>query len=155
MHKLLERCLAWKGHKHSPQAYLIFRTCKLNRSGTLAFSQSQAGNLFPSSPPVSMEAHPRKNKDTVLFTWVQPSLFICLSYFHSTSTLESRNDADMDMFYCYISKSNQNKQTKKQKTPSQDGLLSKYLDKCISIMEKKSRFEPSPKAHTGVKVQPC
>lgn len=112
MHKLLERCLAWKGHKHSPQAYLIFRTCKLNRSGTPAFSQSQAGNLFPSSPPVSMEAHPRQNKDTVLFTWEQPSLFICLSYFHSTSTLESRNDADMGMFYCYISKSNQNKQTK-------------------------------------------
>lgn len=90
-----------------------------------------------------MEAHPLQNKDTVLFTWVQPSFFICLSYFHSTSSLESRNDADLDMFYSYISKSTQNKQTK-TKTPLQDGLLSKYLNKCISSYNEKKKVDLNP-----------
>lgn len=133
---------------HSPQAYL-FRTCKLNRSIQAKLLHFLRAKLISH---LTLElgflsscfngTHPLQNKVTVLFTWVQPSFFICLSYFHSTSSLESRNDADLDMLYCYISKSNQNKQ--KQKTPSQDGLLSEYSDKCISIYNGEKKVDLNP-----------
>lgn len=54
----------------------------------------------------TMKVHPLQNKDTVPYLPEDSLPFSILSFVylvHSTNSLESRNDADLNMFYYYLS----------------------------------------------------